>query len=398
MASSRTGFMAIKKEANRAEAVKPTNFMPYKGGGIEYKQEVIENNPIKGVRWNALQAKKGKVQTDGKYEFDLDTYFIGYALYGVLGNYSVTDLTGAYKHTFNTANSLPTFSIEEVKGNPEGVDREVCRAFGVMFDSLEMGASDGVASANANVVAHGVFLKADVTVDVTAGSGETITVRSSESEGILTGDLLEIVDDSNGTQEDITATTIAASVITADTANGYTATDNVKVQLRPQTPAFDCRDTVLTFSDFNFKFGADLPGAEAAAEENVENWTISLQNNLESRYGSLRKSPSVIAPKGAGGMFKYQKYFENVADRDRYLDQDRQACIGTGDMEIAIGSTSYTYKIEIRMNDLRYTNRTLNVGNDELLVTELEASLFYSCPDGKAIEINVWNDLADYNV
>lgn len=168
MANSRTGFMAIKKEASRAVPVKPTNFMPYKGGGLEYKQEVIENNPIKGIRWNALNSKKGKVQTDGKYEFDLDTYFIGYVLYGIFGNYAKTNLTNAYKHTFNVANTLPTFSIEEVRGNPDGEDREVLRGFGVMFDSVEMGATDGIAFANTNVMAHGVFLKAQITADVTA--------------------------------------------------------------------------------------------------------------------------------------------------------------------------------------------------------------------------------------
>lgn len=70
------------------------------------------------------------------------------------------------------------------------------------------------------------------------------------------------------------------------------------MQLRPQTPAFDNVDTVLTFSNFAFQFGADLTAAASAAEESVENWTLALQNNLEARFGSKRNSPSVIAPKG----------------------------------------------------------------------------------------------------
>ena len=75
MASSRTGYKSIKKEAVKATPVKPTHFIPYKSGGIEYVQEIIENNPIKGTRWNALQAKKGKVNTEGKFEYDLDLYY-----------------------------------------------------------------------------------------------------------------------------------------------------------------------------------------------------------------------------------------------------------------------------------------------------------------------------------
>ena len=56
MASSRTGYLAVKKETTVATAVKPTNFLPFKDGSIQYNQEVIENNPIKGTRWNALQS------------------------------------------------------------------------------------------------------------------------------------------------------------------------------------------------------------------------------------------------------------------------------------------------------------------------------------------------------
>ena len=71
MANSRTGFLSIIKEDSRAVPKKPVNFLPYKGGGLEYKQEVIENNPIKGVVWNAIQAKEGELTTEGKYDFDL---------------------------------------------------------------------------------------------------------------------------------------------------------------------------------------------------------------------------------------------------------------------------------------------------------------------------------------
>ena len=308
-----------------------------------------------------------------------------------------TVTTGVYKHTFNVSNDIPSFSIEEVVGNPEGEDREVIRSFGVMFDSMELGATDGIASLNVNAMAHGQFQKARLESNVTAGTGASVVVRSSESEGLLAGDILEIVDVTNTTVENITATSVSGGTITADVAANYDAADEVKVQLRPQTAAFDCKDTVQTFSNFAFQFGADLTAAASAVEENVENWTLTYNNNLEMRYGSKRRSPSVIAPKGAGATLKYTKYFENTVDRDRYLDQTRQACILTGDLEMKIGATAYNYKMEVRMNDLRFTARTRNVGNDELIVAEFTATVFYNCTDGKAIEINLWNDLANYD-
>ena len=46
MASSRTGYLAVKAETTKAVAVKPTNFLPFKSGGINFKPEIIKNNPV----------------------------------------------------------------------------------------------------------------------------------------------------------------------------------------------------------------------------------------------------------------------------------------------------------------------------------------------------------------
>ncbi len=396
MASSRTGYLAIKAEPSKSVAVKPTTFIPFKSGWINFKPEIIKNNPIKGIRTNNIQAKAWKVATDGKYEMDLDTYYIGHFLKAAFWNYAVSNLTWAYKHTFNVANDLPSLSVEQLKWNPDGQDREVTRAFWVMVDNFEMAASDGIASFNINVKAHGMFSKGQLMQNVVAGTGVNVVIKQSESEGLLTWDILQIVDRTNGTTEDITATSYTAPTIVADVTWTYDATDNVKVELRPQTASYDCEDTILTFSNFSFKFGADLIAAASAAEENVENWTLSFMNNLEERYGSKRNSPSVIAPKSMDATLKYTKFFENLDDRDRYLNQTRQACIITGDLEKKIWATAYNFKIEIKLNDVRFTSRDLEVWTDELLITNLESTIFHNCDDGKAIEINIWNDLATY--
>lgn len=396
MASSRTGYLAVKAETTKAVAVKPTNFLPFKSWGIDFKPEIIKNNPIKGIRANNIQAKAGKVATDGKFEMDLDTLYIGHFLKAAFWTYAVTNLTNAYKHTFNVANDLPSLSVEQLKWNPDGQDREVTRAFWVMVDSFEMAASDGIASFNVNVKAHGMFLKGQLTENITAGTWVNVVIKESESEGLLAWDILQIVDRTNATVESITATSYTAPTIVADVVWNYDATDNVKIELRPQTASYDCEDTILTFSNFKFQFGADLTAAASAAEENVENWSLNFMNNLEERYGSKRNSPSVIAPKSMDATLKFTKFFENLDDRDRYLNQTRQACIITWDLEKKIWVTAYNFKIEIRLNDVRFTSRNLDVGTDELLITELEGSIFHNCEDGKAIELNMWNDLSTY--
>jgi hypothetical protein len=397
MASSRLWYLAVKFETTKAVAVKPTTFLPFKEGWIDFKPEIIKNNPIKGIRANNLQAKTWKVATAGKYTFDADCYFMGYWLKAALGSYSVTNLTNAYKHTFNVANDVPSLTVEQLKWDPTGtLNYEVSRAFWVLVDSFELSASDNIASFNVELKAHWQFLKGQVVNNVTVGASSTVTLKTSESEGLVATDIIKIVDRTASTQESTTVTSYAAPNITANVAAAYSATNNVKVELRPQTPTYDANESILVFSNFNFQFGADLTAAASAAEENIENWTLSFSNNLEERYGSKRNSPSVIAPKGWDGSLKFTQYFEDLDSRDSYLNQTRKACIITWDVEKKIGTTSYFFKIEIRLNDLRFTSRSLDVKTDELLVTELETAIFHNTTDGKGIEINMWNDLTTY--
>ena len=137
MASTRLGYLAVKKETTRGTVVKPTNFIRFKDGSISYDQEIIENNPIQNVRWNALNAVPGKIATDGSYSLDADMRDIGYFLMAGLGTYAPTSLgSGAYRHTFNTANKLPSLSLEQLQGDSTGADNVVTRAFGVLVDKI----------------------------------------------------------------------------------------------------------------------------------------------------------------------------------------------------------------------------------------------------------------------
>jgi len=95
-------------------------------------------------------------------------------------------------------------------------------------------------------------------------------------------------------------------------------------------------------------------------------------------------------------MVKYTKFFETLEDRDRYLNQSRQACIITLDLGKKIGATVYNYKLEIKLNDLRFTVHNIENWTDELLISEIEAPIFYNCTDGKALEILLTNAIADY--
>lgn len=111
MASTRQTYLAVKKEATVATAVKPTHFLRYKDGDVAYNQEIIANNPIQNNRWNALNAVKGKVTTDGSYNVDLDVNECVYFLYMVLGGISSNDISflrsESPSHIFKNLRSIP---------------------------------------------------------------------------------------------------------------------------------------------------------------------------------------------------------------------------------------------------------------------------------------------------
>lgn len=400
MASTRLGYLAVKKETTRAVAVKPTNFVRFKEGTIEYNQELIENNPIQNTRWNAITPVAGKISTDGSFTIDGDVQDIGYFLMAALGTYSPSTLTtGVYKHTFNTANKLPSLSIEQLQGDSTGNDNVVSRAFGVMVDTIELTGSDGIIGFKADVKAHGVFHKTNITATASIGSPSTIEVQSTE--GLVATDLITVSETTGVTPSTENTTVVAVTdgdTLTANLAASKDLAQNPKVELRAQTPSFSASQKVFSFIHAKFQFGTDLTVAAAAAEENVENWTFTYMNNLEERFGSLRATPSVIAEKGASATLKYSKYFETREDRDRYLNLTRNAAILTLSLTENVGASIYPYSLVVKLSDCRFSSYKMDTASDDVYVAEMEAAVFYDNTDGKAVQIELTNALADYAV
>jgi len=188
MASSRLSYLAIIKEAVTATAVKPTNFIRFKDGDVMNNLEVIANNPIQNNRWNAMNAVDGKIDSKGSYNFDLDTNEINYwltPLLGTLANVDISSETDAsvYSHTYDLANTLPSVTLEQGKGNLTDATNnlqnyQVDRAYGVMLDTMTMSGSDGIINVAVDVVAHGVFQKADLISNATAGASVDLELES----------------------------------------------------------------------------------------------------------------------------------------------------------------------------------------------------------------------------
>lgn len=405
MASTRLSYIAVKREATTSTAVKPSHFLRYKDGDVTFKQEMIANNPIQNNRWNALNVVKGKATAEGTFNVDLDAtecvHFISAALGGLASTQVGSDTT-AYRHDCTLANTLPSLTLEQGKGNMTDTTNNfqnfiVDRAFGVLVNSLTLSGSDGIINMAVNLKAHGVFQKASMLADVAAGSSKTITLDSSE--GLVVADSLTIYDETPQSEaKAIASMSLTLGTVTIATlSNSYTVANNAKVELQPQTPSYSTPAQIFSFTHVGFQTGADLTAAASAAEENIENWEWMYDNNLEERYGSLRSSPSVIAPKGAKATLKFTKYFTSSADRDRYLNQNKKAAILTlaNNVRISATDTNVTmFKIVVSMSDIRFTSYEMPTGTDDLYAVSLEAECYYDTTDGQAVKVQVYNGKA----
>lgn len=408
MASTRLGYLMIKRETTPALAVKPTRPVRFKDGQVMLKQEIIANNPIQNNRWLALNSVPGKISSDGSYNVDLDANECVHFLAAALGSISSADVGSTadgtvFTHTLTVANTLPTFTLEQGKGNLTDTTNnrqnyQVDRAFGCVVDTFTISASDSIAMMEVGIKTAGIFQMSRLISNASAGSSVALALTSSE--GLVATDVLNVYD-TTPKNESATVSTVSIANSTATVATlaqSYTVANSAKVELIPQTPSYSVPAQVLSFFHARFRFGSDLTAAASATPENVEDWSLEYSNDVEERYGSLRAAPSVIAPKGAKCTLKFSKYFETITDRDRYLNQTPRACILTIQNPTAVVSATDTtlkkYTVQIELSDVRYTSYEMPTGTNDLYAISAEMECYYSTTDGRAMRVLVTNSQA----
>lgn len=407
MSSTRQGWLTLIRETTSGTALKPTKTIPYKDGDFVPKIEIKANNPIKANRWNALNVVAGKISAEGSHNFDFDPNFAVHWLSAALGSHAVATVstdTTAFKHTLTVNQTeLPSLTVEQMKGGVGTSDTykqkyQVIRSFGTFVDSFEMSASDGEISLGVKTKCLGIFQTANLVADVTAGSTKTIFLDNVE--GITATDSLNIWKNTP-VNETITLSAVSTTLKTVTAATlvaPYTVALKSKVELIPVAASFPDDDIIFSFFHCAFQEGADLTAAASAGLSNYEDWTLSYNNNTEERYGSLRQSASVIAPKGAGSKLKFTKYFTDVTKRDQWRAMTPTALILTISNNQIISATDTNqskYSTVIKCPKVVITSYEMPTGTDELYAESIEAEIFYDKTAGYAIQIETTNSKAN---
>lgn len=398
MAMSRLGYIAWKREATPWIALKPNNFLRFKDGDLKYSQEVIENNPIQNNRWNALNAVPWKVATDWTYNVDLDfneaIHFISAGMWWMTSSdISSAEDGSVHRHTITVANSLPSWTLEQLKGDWTDTSNhrqwyELIRWYGVYVDNFKISASDSIVNMEVWLKALWVFTSAFLLSNATAWS--SVNLLLDKVEWLTTDDSVNIYDRTPQSEVDEIASisTTNKTIQIATLGNSYTKANDAKVELIPQTPSYWTPAEVAAFMQVSFFFWNDLTAAASATESNIEDRTLEYMNGLEERFWSLRDSPSVISPKWGSAKLKFTQYFESIAARDAFKQIKKQACIMTLNNNKVISATDTNnakYQIKFEISDLKYTMYDMPTGTDELYAVAVEAASFYDWDDGRAI-------------
>lgn len=402
--NTRTWYLAITKEATKWVAAKPTKFIRYLDGDILLKQDTIQNSPIQNNRALALGASKGKITAEGNYNVDFDFIESPFFLYWALGSITSTSIGSepntVFKHTLTIADcDLPTFSIEQKKGC-NGWDHnqayEVSRAFGAMVDGLAISASDEKINMNVKLKALGVFAKGSFLTNV--DSGTSVAIKLHQTEGLVATDIITISDKAPESEENTLGSINqnTRTVTIATLANSYTLAEKAKIELRAQTPSYWAFKPA-SFTHFSIRTWVDIATAETAVKINIEDWEVSFENAIETRYGSLRSSPSVIAPKGYMMKIKYTKFFENLEERDKYLDLTSEAAvieISNDEIVSSDDTNNNMYLVKVKAPKLLISSYELPTGNDDLYAASVEWEFYYDDGVGYLAQIEVVNWVA----
>ena len=107
--------------------------------------------------------------------------------------------------------------------------------------------------------------------------------------------------------------------------------------------------TIIAFPQYFVQFGADLSAAASAAATPINDFAMSIANNLETIHRSGNSDVSTIRSKGMRVSGTYTLFFDSLTDRDAYYALNKRAMILTAS---GINNESLRIRIpEFRIND-----------------------------------------------
>lgn len=389
---SDNSYLAIKPESVAGTAVIPTNFVPLISEKIQTDVKYVADRRMKGLDWKSDDLLRGSRTHEGEVVVLGDPDTLGHFLNMVLLKGSTTgDAANGYTHPF-TVGASDTYTFEIKKGV------YTQRYFGVRIDELKIDFPDGAMQLTASIKAMGQFSVASVGVALT-GAGMTSLVLDDNydiapTRGLVAGDILVV----GGV--DLTLTSVSADGITVGFASTtVTAAIGDPVYLKPQTSSIASLQDPLYIGNFLVGISDTAANALTAAGTRatatpVYDLSITLKNNLFAANGSNRIDPYQILTRTKEAQITVKQLFENVEQRQAWLDRIKQAIVMIGWGKYIKTDFTTQEKLTLTFNKVKLTENNNPIEVGEYIVDEQSFEVLYDSGDGAAMSASLVNRTA----
>lgn len=123
--------------------------------------------------------------------------------------------------------------------------------------------------------------------------------------------------------------------------------------------------TYLSFKDMSVKFGSDLTAANSASATPINEFSLTIANNLEVIHRSGSAEVSSIRSKGVRVSGSYTLFFESETDRNAYYSLNKRA------MQVSLTGNA-NEAMRIRIPRFRLSEGEISTGLDDFFVINCE--------------------------
>jgi len=312
---SNYGYASLIKETTEGSVPGiPTNYFRIISETLSANFTNQEINEISGDRERRQRSIAGQIETSGEITIFVEEKMIGHFLTSIFG--AATDQTlvanTSYRHTWSVTNTPKTYTIDAQRADAPWAHRY----FGVYFTTIEFSKSDNGMQATITCTPRKVFQNARVTSAVNSGT----TLAVDQTSGLHAEDTILVLDKADGftTVKELAITSVDSEVsLTVATIDVQLDVGDIVVIKSATTYTYSQCDPFQFMHGTVFKTGADI---DNTAEMTVEDFTLSLGNEVEARYGSggneINRFPYAMIVKGYTAEGSITKYY----DSETYLD------------------------------------------------------------------------------
>lgn len=147
--------------------------------------------------------------------------------------------------------------------------------------------------------------------------------------------------------------------------------------------------TLFSFTNYSIKLGNTLPLAVASSAIPVTEFTLSIKNNAEVIFESGQGNASRIAWKEFEVTGTFTRFFESTADRDNYLNLNKQSLVLTASGMALPGG--YNEGLTINLAKLAYKDSSIETGLENFFAIQTTFTAEVDPSQGKQLDVILRN-------